>query len=167
MAMVEDGREATMSVASPDVAAFVFREAQLLDERRFDDWLALFVDDCRYEIPYPDGPQQGPRVAIAQDDRERLTERIWRLQSGEAHAQNPPSETVRMVGNLMMDADGSADTTVTGTFVVAEVRRDVQRLYAGRYTFDLRHDGPALRIARKRVELVNAGVPLGNLTFVL
>lgn len=153
-----------------DPAGFLYHECRLLDERRFDDWLALFDDDCSYEIPYPGGDGSQLQVSIARDDSGDLAERVWRLHSGDAFAQNPPSRTSRMLGNLQTRVRrvGSEEIVeVSGSFILAEVRRDVQRIYAGRSSYDLVAVPDGFRIRRKRVDLVNADAPLGNLTFIL
>src|SRR5205814_5944535 len=102
------------------VEGFLYHEAQLLDERRFEEWLELFTDDALYWVP--EGEEEDPvrRVSIAYDDRRRLHERVLRLQSGFAYAQDPPSRTCHLVGNVrVQEADGELD--VASSLIVAEV----------------------------------------------
>ena len=36
-----------------ELEAFVYAEAELLDDGRYEDWLALFADDGIYWVPLP------------------------------------------------------------------------------------------------------------------
>src|SRR5947209_6869051 len=80
--------------------ALIEREARLLDELRFDEWLALYAPECIYWVPGT--PQAGdPRreIAISFDDRRRMEDRIYRLRTGYAWSQAPKSRTVRTISN--------------------------------------------------------------------
>ena len=77
------------------------REARLLDELRFDEWLALYTPECIYWVPAtPGGGDPRREVAISFDDRRRMEDRIFRLRTGYAWSQAPKSRTVRMVSNV-------------------------------------------------------------------
>jgi benzoate/toluate 1,2-dioxygenase beta subunit len=77
------------------------REARLLDEGRFEDWLALYAERCIVWVPAAERPGDPRReVTIFFDDRQRLEDRIFRLRTGKAWSQVPPSRTVRMVSNV-------------------------------------------------------------------
>ena len=86
---------------------FLFHEADLLERWRLDDWHGLFLADGRYEIPALDDPGGDPRTTqfFVADDAELLAARITRLKSRNAHAENPPSRTHRLVSNVTV-ADG-------------------------------------------------------------
>ena len=80
----------------PAVEAFLYREARLIDEGQFDEWLTLFTEDAQYWCPSNrDDVDPEREVSIIYDDRVRLSDRVWRLQSGKAFAQQPPSRTCR------------------------------------------------------------------------
>ena len=147
----------------------VFLEAELLDARRFQDWLALFSKDATYWVPLREG-QTDPEgeLNIVYDDRNRLEDRVYRLESGFALAQDPLSRTARVISNFRVNAeDGSDLLTVRSTFVIVEVRPGRQQVLGGRYTHHLRKEGDELTIVLKRVDLVNSEEPLSNLTFIL
>ena len=77
------------------------REARLLDQLRYDDWLAMYAPECVYWVPST--PQAGdPRreIAIMFDDRRRLEDRVYRLRTGFAWSQAPASRTVRLITNV-------------------------------------------------------------------
>lgn len=147
--------------------AFIYQEAELLDQRRYGEWADLFTEDGIYWLPSTRiGGDPQREVSIVYDDRTRIGERISRLQSGDAFAQVPESETCRLVGNVLAAREGDA-VRVTATEIVVEFRRERQTTYAGRYEFEL-VDGPeSWRIRSKVVRLVNAGSALGNLSIIL
>ena len=148
-------------------AEFLYHEAELLDDRRFDEWLELFTDDALYWVPQGDDLDPDRHVSLVYDDRRRLRERVLRLSSGFAYSQDPPSRTCHVVGNVRVGSETGGVLALTSNVLVAEVRRDVQNLYAARVEHALVADDGAFRIRRKTVRLVNIDVPLGNVTFLV
>ena len=151
-----------------EVDDLLLREADLLDDGDLHGWLTLFTDDAVYQIPGSD--ERGARAtAIADDDRARLEDRVWRLTSGAAHAQIPPSRTCRFVTGVRLEdgEDGEGDARVRSRLLIVEVRRGERRGVAAHVEHRVRRVDGALRIAAKIVRLVDAAVPQHNLTFVL
>lgn len=153
-----------------EVSALLFHEAELLDDRRFEEWLELYADDASYWIPQ--GPEADPRhdVQLLLDDRRRLRERVLRLASGFAYSQDPASRTIHLVGSVGVVAgpDAAGELDVSSVQLTTEVRKGRQLLYSAR----VRHllvpaDGGGWRIRRKEIRLANGDLPLGNLTFLL
>jgi benzoate/toluate 1,2-dioxygenase beta subunit len=144
---------------------FVLHEARLLDEAKFDDWLALFTSDGWYWVPSePNQTNQHDTVSLIYDDRRLLETRIRRLASPRMYSQEPRSRTSRMVGNVTIeDADGSA-TTIRSKFIMIEYRREQQRLFTGTAWHRLVQLDGTIRIAWKRVDLVNCDAPLDGIT---
>jgi 3-phenylpropionate/cinnamic acid dioxygenase small subunit len=147
-------------------ADFLYHETALLDERRFDEWLELFTDDALYWIPQGDEVDPIRHVSLVYDDRRRLHERVLRLGSGFAYSQDPPSKTCHVVGNVQASDGAEGELEVASTLLVAEVRRNLQNVYAGRVTHTLVPDGEGFRIRKKVIRLVNSDIPLGNVTFL-
>lgn len=146
---------------------FLYHEAALLDDRRFEEWLTLFDEDALYWIPQGDEPDPIHHVSIAYDDRRRLRERVLRLASGFAHSQDPPSRTCHLIANVRSEPAGDEELEVASTLLVAEVRRNVQQIYAGHVRHRLIAREDSFLIRRKVVRLVNSDVPLGNLSFLI
>lgn len=152
-----------------EVEQLLFEEARLLDERDFDAWLDILSDDFIYWVPCGFGElNPDRRVSIAYDDRKRMEERVWRLQSGLAHSQLPPSRTQHLISNIQVRPDKDGKLRVFSALLLAEVRNDVQTLYAGRIEHILqpREQGGWL-IAHKTVLLLNSDSALGDLSYVL
>ena len=149
------------------IEAFLFHEARLLDERRFDDWLDLFTDTAWYWVPI-DPQQDSPHdtVSIIYDDRRLLETRVRRLGNLNIHAQSPPSRTSRIVGNVVVEQAGDADGNIVvgSRFQMVEFRRDRQRLFAGAARHGLRQQKNGYRISWKRVDLVNCDGMMDGIT---
>jgi benzoate/toluate 1,2-dioxygenase beta subunit len=109
------------------------KEARLLDQLRFDEWLAMYAPECIYWVPGT--PQAGdPRreISISFDDRRRMEDRIYRLRTGYAWSQAPKSRTVRMISNVEVFA--TAESTVRmvrSNFLISEFRVDGTRSLSG------------------------------------
>jgi ethylbenzene dioxygenase subunit beta len=144
---------------------FLTHEARLLDEAKFDDWLALFTPDAWYWVPSEPG-QANPHdtVSLIYDDRRLLETRVRRLASPRMYSQEPRSRTSRMVAQVSIeDAEGRA-ATVRSKFLMIEYRREQQRLFAGTAWHRLVLLDGTIRIAWKRVDLVNCDAPLDGIT---
>ncbi len=148
-----------------DCTAFLIHEARLLDEGRFDEWLALFTADAQYWVPSEPG-QQSPHdtVSLMYDDRRLLETRVRRLADPRIYSQEPRSRTSRIVTNLSLEPSRHGPgTTVRSKFVLVEYRRETQRLFAGTYTHHLVGSGDNIRITTKRIDLINCDAPLDGL----
>jgi len=137
---------------------FLFREARLLDERRWREWLDLFTPDGMYWVPLERG-QTDPvnRVSLFYENAMMRSVRARRLDERNAWSQQPFAQTQHLVGNVEIDAieEDGAKIVVRSAFHVIEWHRGEQRLLGGAYTHSLLRDGDAFRIALKRVDLVN------------
>ena len=86
------------------------REARLLDQLRYEDWLKLYAAECIYWVPAtPNAGDPRREVAVMFDDRRRLEDRIYRLRTGFAWSQAPASRTVRLISNVEVFATDSDD----------------------------------------------------------
>jgi ethylbenzene dioxygenase beta subunit len=141
------------------VAAFLHREARLLDERRFEEWRDLFTDDGVYWVPARAG-QTDPlhEVSIFYDDPVMMAARIRRLRHPRIHAEIPPSRAVRSVTNVeVMPLGPEGLVEARSVLLMTEFRAGGQTAYHGRVTWRLvPMAGAIFRIRLKRVDLVNA-----------
>ncbi len=133
-----------------------YREAELLDAWKLDEWLAMLTDDAMYFVPPNDKPDGDARFTLftIADDMLRLKERIIRLKDPNCHAEFPHSRTRRMVTNIRVkDVDGDK-ATATANFLVHRHRRHEQpRIFAGHYIYKLRRVGAELKISERRAIL--------------
>lgn len=144
------------------VSQFLFQEARLLDERRWNEWEALFLADGVYWAPAtPDQPDPFDHVSLIFEDQLLRKVRIARFASPAAPSLRPFPRTAHLVGNVMIDRrDADAgDVAVNSRFLMIEYRRDAQKFYGGAYAHDLVEIDGSFRIRRKRVDLVDCEGP--------
>jgi benzoate/toluate 1,2-dioxygenase beta subunit len=145
-----------------EVAELVEREAELLDARAFRDWLGLFADEATYWVPVSEDqadPDDAPSHLY--EIRPLIDARVERLMAAKVIPQSPPSRTVRITGPVrMLDGPG---LRARAKFILVEARilheaddDDEQRVVAGQATYDLVDTDAGLRIACKRVDLINS-----------
>lgn len=157
----------------PEVVAetqsLLTREARLVDEGRFNDWLELFTDDCLYWVPIVPGAGDPRReVSHALDDRRRLADRVFWLRTGLAFCQIPQSRTRRLVGNVeVLDDPDTGNRIVRSNFIVNEFRAGRAKTYSGWYGHVLAPSADGWRIRLKQVNLLDSEHGHENLTLVL
>jgi benzoate/toluate 1,2-dioxygenase subunit beta len=157
-----------MAVDYRRVENFLYREARLMDENAYAEWLSLWAEEALYWVPCNvDDPDPNLQVSAIYDDRRRLEERIGRLRDGPAYAQDPKSRMRRVISNIEIEEGAGGDITTYSNFVLAELRRGVQDVFAGRAIHKLRRDGESYKITFKKVLLVNNDEPIENLTFLI
>jgi 3-phenylpropionate/cinnamic acid dioxygenase small subunit len=162
------GRESAPAVsASPalwlELMRFYIAEAWLLDERRLTEWLDLFTDDVLYFMPRRKNVPRRERdreltplgdLAILEEDKRYLTMRVARLDTGMAWAEDPPSRTRHLVGNLEVTALGRDEVQARTAFLVyrSHLETDHQLLSGYREDVLRRIDG-GFKIARRTIVL--------------
>ena len=152
------------------VEELLWYESRLLDQRAFELWIELFVDECAYWIPAAQ-PAPDPRTAVTLEfhDRRRLLDRIARLKTGFAYSQIPASRTSRIVSGLEIWASPGCDDEWRArcSFLLAESRQGKARWLGGWNGFVLRKNRDGLRIVVKQVNLLDCDYPQGNNSFFL
>lgn len=94
--------------------------------------------------------------------------RIKRYRHPNAFSLQPKPRTMHLVSNVMLDGTtANGDLVVTSRLAVAQYRREKQDVFAGTYTHHLRRQGDGFRMALKKAQLVNCGVPLENILVYL
>ena len=152
------------NMSRADCEDFLIHEARLLDDARFDEWLTLFTPEAHYWVPSePNQKSSLDTVSLMYDDRRLLETRVRRLSSPKIYSQEPRSRTSRIVTNVTIESAANGVTKVRSKFVLVEYRREEQRLFAGTYLHDLVLIDDAIRIAFKKVDLVNADAPMDGL----
>ena len=144
------------------------RESLYLDERRWDDWIALYCEDCEFWAPSwldDETPSRDPMREISFfyfKSRGGLEDRVWRIRSGNAPALVPMPRTVHTIANPVLEGDATADAmTVKSAFAchVYIVRNKTQHVFFGRYEHGLVRVDGEWRIKRKKITLMNDFVP--------
>ena len=146
-----------------DLIDLVVREARLLDDRRYEEWNALFADDGIYWVPLvPDQPEGLDHTSHLHEDKLLRTLRIERLKSARAFSQQPPSRSHHLLQTPTVEAsDPDANRfLVRSEFHYAEAQGDEIQFYVGTVLHTLRIEEGRLRIVLKRVNLLNSDAAL-------
>ena len=143
------------------------REARLLDQGRFEDWLGLYAAQCVYWIPATPGGDPRREVAIAFDDRRRLEDRVYRLRTGHAWSQAPASRTVRMISNIEVFPASETGVLVRSNFLLTDWRAGETRFWSGWVGHRLRHRHGRYEIEVRQVNLVDCDQNLRNPSILL
>jgi benzoate/toluate 1,2-dioxygenase beta subunit len=154
----------------PDIAireqcrTLLEREARLLDQGRYPEWLELYAPECVVWVPGAATPGDPRReVSVFFDDRARLEDRIFRLGTGAAWSQVPPSRTVRFVSNV--EAFRTEERTVLmvrSNLLLAEFRAGETRTLAGWCGHRLRRRQVGWEIEAKQLNLLERDQSLRN-----
>src|ERR1700751_3760946 len=119
----QDDTQAITDVATRDeFRRLLEREARLLDQLRYEDWLAMYASEGVFWGPStPAAGDPRREISIMFDDRRRLEDRVYRLRTGFAWSQAPASRTVRLIANVEVFASGR-DTVrmVRSNFLIHE-----------------------------------------------
>ena len=147
----------------------VEREARLLDQLRFDEWLAMYAPECIYWVPgTPEAGDPRREISISFDDRRRMEDRIYRLRTGYAWSQAPKSRTVRMMSNVEVFAAADGDARmVRSNFLISEFRVDGTRFLSGWCGHRFVPAGERWQIAVRQVNLIDCDQNLRNPSIVL
>jgi 3-phenylpropionate/cinnamic acid dioxygenase small subunit len=150
MAVAEQGGRVRVGTdLQHEIEQFLYDEAALLDEHRYDEWLALFTDDARYWMPVRANRLRreatkevsGPRDAAFFDEtKAHLQQRIQRLETGMAWAEDPLSRTRHLVTNVRIFPQAeTGDLEVQCAFLCYRTRLEREEdLFVGRRTDRLR-----------------------------
>jgi len=153
-----------------EVEDLFYQEAALLDEWRLEEWLELLTRDAIYEIPPTDVPEgdSSNTLFIIADDNVRIRSRVKQLLGKSAWAENPPSRTRRLIGNVRVLGVEGENIRVTANFLVHRMRYESVDTYVGHYDYKLLRDGKLLKIRERRAILDNEALrPHGKISFIL
>lgn len=145
---------------------FLYEEAHRLDSGQYHEWLALYDADCHYWMPIDiDEVERGQSVALQNADHQFLEISVNRLYVATAHSMLPKRRECRLVTNVAVLRQ-EADVTVVRSklamheYRVREIGTDDERSFSATVHHGIRRSDSGLRIAWKRVDLINAEASL-------
>lgn len=151
-----------------EIEQFLYREARLADEHDYDGWEALWTDDGVYWVPAGgDDTDPATQMSIVHDNRRRIGTRVRQLNTGRRHSQVPASRLRRIVSNVEIEGERDGDTVVGANFLLVESRERGTHLWAGRCTYRLRTVDGQLRMAWKKVALVDNARAVPTMSFLI
>src|SRR5216683_1916129 len=161
----QDDARAIVDLATRDQFRMLLeREARLLDQLRYDDWLAMYAAECIYWVPStPAAGDPRREISVMFDDRRRLEDRIYRMRTGFAWSQAPASRTVRLVTNVEVFTTARDDTRmVRSNFLISEFWGDETRVLTGWAGHRIVRGASGWKIEAKQVNLINCDQSSGN-----
>jgi 3-phenylpropionate/cinnamic acid dioxygenase small subunit len=159
-----------------EIEDFFWLEADLLDEHRYDEWLALFTKDMRYWMPmrrnvaskemYADMTKDGPEISWFNNDYDTLERRVRQVQTGVHWADEPLSRVSHMIGNVrILDASNPNEIKVSSRFVFHRNRHQQEEsTFFGRRIDTLRRVEGSWKICRREVFLDESVLLHKNMT---
>jgi ethylbenzene dioxygenase beta subunit len=159
------------------VERFLTHEAWALDEWRLRDWLAMLAEDVTYQVPvrvHKEVTGEDRVTGVQTDsfhmdeDRTSLEMRVERIETGFAWAEEPPTRTRHLVGNVRVgDPDGDGAVAVRSNLLLYHTRwdRPEYTILSAERRDVLRPDGEGWLLARRLVVLDNTVIPTLNMSF--
>src|SRR5262249_10497506 len=164
-----------------EIEDFLYREADLLDERHYDEWLALLAADVRYWMPMRrnvkvddlerEFTREGRDISWFDEGKETLTRRVRQLQTGIHWAEEPVSRISHLISNVqLIEVNPSAaepiQVSVKCRFLVYRNRVETETdILVGKREDLLRRAEKGWRIARRKILLDQNVLLSKNLTF--
>ncbi len=157
-AVARNGGEDTLGA----VERLLYRQADLLDGKNWQDFIDLFADDGVYWMPAAPEQTTGDGVpSIFYEDRNLMTVRMTRLLHPRAWSQKTAWGTNHVVSNVVIEKEDkrTGEVAARSRFHMMEFRNDASRHFAGSYVHRLKRVGDGYRIKLQRVDMVNAQGP--------
>ena len=159
-----------------EVEEFLYREAELLDERRYEDWLELLTDDIRYFMPMRrnvphdetarEFTREGADVSWFDEGKDTLARRVQQILTGIHWAEEPPSRICHMISNVQILRASATEVAVKSRFLVYRNRVETETdVLVGKREDLLRRANGGFKIARRKVVLDQSVLLAKNLTF--
>jgi len=185
MSEVAEARQALRGSAhyelKQEVEEFLYHEADLLDQRRFSDWLELLADDVVYFMPMRrnvkfgqhaerENTRFGQGISWFDEDKWTLTKRVEQILTGVHYAEEPLSRVCHMVSNVRLlevrpSAEAPEEVVVGSRFLVYQNRVEYETyLFVGKRTDTLRKVGGDWKVARREIILDQNVLLAKNLT---
>ncbi len=166
----QDDARAIVDLATRDQFRMLLeREARLLDQLRYDDWLAMYTPECIYWVPStPAAGDPRREISVMFDDRRRLEDRIYRMRTGFAWSQAPASRTVRLITNVEVFGTARDDVRMLrSNFLISEFWGDETRVLTGWAGHRVVQQGSAWKIQAKQINLIECDQCIRNPSIIL
>lgn len=149
-----------------DAQAFIWAEADMLDRRDYEAWLALWSDDGFYTLPIGDTQDFDDALNLCHDDAHMRRERITRFQQGFSISSAPPARTVRTLSRFVIEAVDGDDVRVRCAEHLIEDKFGRQRVWAADLTYTLIVTPGGFQIRHKVARLLNSDGMLNSFSYL-
>ena len=144
-----------------EVSELIAREATLLDRRRWDEWINLYTEDAVYWVPSWANEEEtttDPELhlnLIYLRSRGGLEDRVFRIESRDSYASLPLDRTVHVIGNVLVEKTNGEEIEAVANCLVHTYGKKGGMTRASLYDFVLRRVDGELKIARKKITLID------------
>ena len=152
-----------LPVSHEELIDFVYREAELLDDRQYERWLDLFTEDGRYWIPAQAGQTDARlQVSLMLEDKLLLRARIARLGGDRTYSQQPESRGQHVLQRPRIETvdHDRGDYRLRTAYLYVEARGATQHSFACTASHSLVRTREGLKMHEKRIDLLNPEAPL-------
>jgi len=140
-----------------EIEQFLYRQAELLDAKQWQEWIDLFAEDGVYWMPpEPSHKTWEGMPAIFAEDKNLMKVRMGRVLHPDAWSQRPLWGTNHVISNVIVESASNDKIRVRSRFHMMELRRDDVRHFAGSYQHELKKTKDGYRIKLQRVDMTNA-----------
>jgi 3-phenylpropionate/cinnamic acid dioxygenase small subunit len=172
---IDEGAVERMLLLS-EASDFLYREADLLDERRYDEWLNLLADDYQYAVPlrmnvmYDDvaareDTRAGSEICWFDEGKETAELRVTQLATGRHWAEEPVSRVTHLVSNIRLESVQLPEVNLSCRFIVYRNRvADETDFLVGRRKDRLRKVGDGWQVVRRELLLDQSVLLAKNLS---
>ncbi|AZG11350.1 3-phenylpropionate/cinnamic acid dioxygenase subunit beta [Pigmentiphaga sp. H8] len=178
--MMQDAMKAMLQLH--EVSEFLYKEAELLSDRKYEEWLDTLAEDITYRMfvlrnlsgkAQPSEYLEGPLdISWFDEGKETITKRVQQIRTHQHWAEEPPSRTTRYLTNLrILETDSGAEPALVRTrcnFMVNRNRNEADDhcLYGHRIDLLARHQG-TWRIRERKIYINQSTILMGNLSFIV
>ena len=164
-----------------EIEEFLYHEAELLDERRFAEWLELLADDLRYWMPMRrnvkfgelerEYTREGEDINWFDEGKPTLERRVNQILTGVHWAEEPLSRICHIISNVQLlsaspSAQDAAEVAVKCRFYVYRNRVETETDHLiGKREDVLRRENGGWKIAQRKIILDQNVLLAKNLTF--
>jgi 3-phenylpropionate/cinnamic acid dioxygenase small subunit len=143
------------------VETLLYREASLLDDKKWQDWLGLYTTDAVYWMPAWTSEYEttsDPELQLNLlylKGRASLEDRVFRIETGDSFASVPMARTTHVVGGVLLGGEGGGGIAARASWIVHSFGIHGGITRSGSYDYLLREDAGALKIARKKIIMID------------
>lgn len=146
-----------------EIEQFLYAEAAMIDGREYRAWLDLWTEDCSYWMPIRrtvtlsdidrEFTKRGD-MSFYDDNKQSLTMRVAKMESGSSWSEDPPSRTRHIVNNVRITGVNGVETTAEVAFMLYRSRLNTEEsMWAGRRVDTLRRVDSALKLCGREIYL--------------
>ncbi len=150
-----------------EIEQFLYHEAWLLEQRRFDEWLNLLTEDILYWIPnLGESGDLGDDAVIVYENFAALKARAIRSLDPSNPTQMPPPRTKYFITNVTITGESEGLIRVRSSMLLYVLRRSGLETHPISCEHRLRSTRDGLQIAFKKVYLISNNQPLSPLPLI-